>query len=97
MTGEIGLGVANNIELAHHLPSLNRTFPDRGADSLTLPRHVAWETDIYREQSGHSNLVDFIFVHRAGFCITSYEMIDTRLVNGLKLWRGTIISWQPVV
>ncbi len=47
MTGEIGLGVANNIELAHHLSSRNWTFPDRGTDSLTVPCHVARETDIY--------------------------------------------------
>jgi hypothetical protein len=47
MTGEIGLGVANNIELAHHLSSLNWTFPDRGTDSLTVPCHVAWKADIY--------------------------------------------------
>ena len=47
MTGEIGLAVANNIELAHHFSSLNRTFPDRSTDSLTVPCHVAWKTDIY--------------------------------------------------
>ena len=47
MTGEIALGVANNIELAHHLSSLNWSFPDRGTDSLTVPCHVAWKTDIY--------------------------------------------------
>ncbi len=47
MTGKIGLGVANNIELAHDLSSLNWTFPDRGTDSLTVPGHVAWKTDIY--------------------------------------------------
>ena len=46
MTGEIGLGVANKIELAHHLSSLNGTFPDCGTDSLTVPCHVAWETGI---------------------------------------------------
>src|SRR5580692_11097837 len=46
MTGEIALGVANNIELAHHFSSLNWTFPDRGTDSLTVPCHVAWKTDI---------------------------------------------------
>src|SRR5271166_5222745 len=47
MTGEIGLGVANKVELAHPLSSLNWTFPDRGTDSLTVPCHVAWKTDIY--------------------------------------------------
>jgi hypothetical protein len=47
MTGEIGLRITIDIELAHHSPSLNRTFPDRGTDSLTVPCHVAWKTDIY--------------------------------------------------
>ncbi len=47
MTNKIALCIANNIELAHHLSSLNGIFPDRGMDSLTLPRHVAWNTDIY--------------------------------------------------
>jgi hypothetical protein len=28
MTGEIGLSVANNIELAYHSPSINWSFPD---------------------------------------------------------------------
>src|ERR1700722_12210364 len=47
MTGEIGLGVANKIELAHHLSPLNWIFPDRGTDTRTVPCHVAWKTDIY--------------------------------------------------
>ncbi len=47
VTGEIGLRIANNIELAHHSSPLNWTFPDRGTDSLTVPCHVAWKTDIY--------------------------------------------------
>jgi hypothetical protein len=46
MTREIGLPVAGNIEPSHHLPSLNRTFPDCGADSLPVPCHVAWKADI---------------------------------------------------
>ena len=47
MTAEIALRIANNIELAHHLSSLNWTFPDRGTDGLAVPCHVAWKTDIY--------------------------------------------------
>ena len=47
MTGEIALRITIDIELAHHSPSLNRTLPDRGTDSLTVPCHVAWKTDIY--------------------------------------------------
>ena len=47
MTGEIGLGVANNVEPAHHLSSRDWRFPDRGADSLTVPCHVARKADIY--------------------------------------------------
>jgi hypothetical protein len=46
MTGEIALAVANNIELVHHLPSRNWTFPDGGMDSLAVPCHVAWKTDV---------------------------------------------------
>ncbi len=47
MTGQVGLGVANKIELPHQLSSLNWTFPDRRTNSLTVPCHVAWKTDIY--------------------------------------------------
>ena len=47
MTGEIALAVADNVELARHLPARNGTFPDRGADGLTVPRHVARKADIY--------------------------------------------------
>jgi len=47
MTGQIALPVAIDIELAHHLPSLDWRFPDGGADSLTVPRHIARKTDIH--------------------------------------------------
>jgi hypothetical protein len=47
MTGEIALRITIDIELAYHPPSRNRRFPDCGTDRLTVPRHVAWKTDIY--------------------------------------------------
>src|SRR5277367_431408 len=47
VTGEISLPIANNVELAHHPPSINWGFPDRGMHSLTVPCHVARKTDIY--------------------------------------------------
>jgi hypothetical protein len=47
VTAEIALRIANNVGLAHHLSSLNWTFPDRGTDSLSVPCHVARQTDIY--------------------------------------------------
>src|SRR5580704_10980267 len=56
MTGQIALAVANNIELAHHLPSRHWIFPDRGADGLTVPSYVARKTDIHGEECGHRNL-----------------------------------------
>jgi hypothetical protein len=46
MTDEIALRIANNIELARHSSVLHWGFPDRGTDHLTVPRHVAWKTDI---------------------------------------------------
>jgi len=46
VTGEVGLRITIDIELAHHPPSRNRTFPDRGTDSFTVPCDVAWKTDI---------------------------------------------------
>lgn len=46
MTGKVGLGVPNNIELVDPLSSRNWTFPDRGTDSLPIPCHVAWKTDM---------------------------------------------------
>ena len=55
---EIGLSVTIDIELAHHSPSRNRGFPDCGSDSFSVPCYVARQTDIYREQSGHSYLVE---------------------------------------
>src|SRR5271169_3128842 len=47
VTGEIGLRVTIDIELAHHSPSRNRRFPDCGSDSLAVPCHVARKADIY--------------------------------------------------
>jgi hypothetical protein len=47
VTGEIGLRITIDIELAHHSPSRNRRFPDCGSDSFAVPCHVAWKTDIY--------------------------------------------------
>ena len=47
VTGEIALRIAVDIELAHHSPSRNRRFPNRGTDSFAVPCHVAWKTDIH--------------------------------------------------
>jgi hypothetical protein len=47
VTGEIGLRVPIDIELAHHSPSRNWRFPDCGTESLTVPCHVARKADIY--------------------------------------------------
>jgi hypothetical protein len=47
MTREIALGVAIDIELARHLPSRDRRFPNRSSDSLAVPGHVPRKTDIY--------------------------------------------------
>src|SRR5277367_598207 len=46
-TGEIALGVAIDIEFAHHSPSGNRRFPDCGSDRFAVPCHVARKADIY--------------------------------------------------
>ena len=47
VTGEIGLRIPIDIELAHHSPSINRRFPDRRSDGFAIPCHVAWKADIY--------------------------------------------------
>jgi len=47
MTGEIGLRITIDVELPRHSPARNRRFPDCGSDSLAVPSHVAWKTDIY--------------------------------------------------
>ena len=47
VTGEIGLRITIDIELAHHSPSRNRRFPDCGSDSFAVPCHVARKADIY--------------------------------------------------
>src|SRR5579871_548520 len=44
---EIPLPVSIDIELTNETPPLNRTFPDRRTDSLTVPSHVAGKADIY--------------------------------------------------
>src|SRR5580658_134814 len=41
VTGEIGLRITVDVELAHHSPSRNRHFPDGRSDSLAVPCHVA--------------------------------------------------------
>jgi hypothetical protein len=46
MAGEVALSIAIDIELAHHPSSRDWRFPDRCTDSLTIPCHVARETDI---------------------------------------------------
>jgi hypothetical protein len=47
VTGEIGLRITIDIELARHSPSGNRRFPDCSSDSFAVPRHVARKTDIH--------------------------------------------------
>jgi hypothetical protein len=47
MAGEVALSIAIDIELAHHSSSRDWRFPDRCTDSLAVPCHVAWKTDIY--------------------------------------------------
>jgi hypothetical protein len=47
VTGEIPLCITINVELAYHPPPFDRKFPDRGSDSLAIPTHFAWKTDIY--------------------------------------------------
>jgi len=47
VTGEIGLHITIDIELARHSPSRNRIFPDGGPDRFAVPCHVARRADIY--------------------------------------------------
>jgi hypothetical protein len=47
VTGEIGLRIAIDIELAHHSPSRDGRLPNRRAHTLTFPCHITGETDIY--------------------------------------------------
>jgi hypothetical protein len=47
VTGQIGLRITIDIELAHHSPSRNRRFPDCGSDRFAVPCHVARKADIY--------------------------------------------------
>jgi hypothetical protein len=46
MTGEIRLPIAIDVELAHHLSSVDRKLPDRRSDSPSPPCDVARQTDI---------------------------------------------------
>jgi hypothetical protein len=47
VTREIPLRITIDIQLAHHSPPLDRKFPDRGSHSLTVPHHIARDTDIH--------------------------------------------------
>jgi hypothetical protein len=47
VTGEIGLRITIDIELAHHSPSRDRRFPDCGSDRFAVPCHVARKADVY--------------------------------------------------
>jgi hypothetical protein len=47
VSGEIGLSIAVNIELAHHASPGNRKFPDCRSDNLAVPRHFAWKANIH--------------------------------------------------
>ena len=72
VTGEIGLRITIDIELAHHSPPRNRRFPDCSSDSFAVPGHVARQTDIYRDQAGHAYLVEVQRLVRLPF-LTSDE------------------------
>jgi len=50
---QIALPVTVNVEPPHHPPALHRLLPDRGADRPPLPRDVARQSDIDREQACH--------------------------------------------
>jgi hypothetical protein len=47
MTGKIGLRIAIDVELAHHSPSINWRFPNRGSHSFAVPCHIARKADVY--------------------------------------------------
>jgi hypothetical protein len=47
VTFEIALRVAVNVQLSHHSPLRNWSLPDRGSNGFAVPRHVAWNPDIY--------------------------------------------------
>src|SRR6516165_9797298 len=53
VTGEIGLPITIDVQLAHHPPPLHRKLPDRCSHSPAVPCHFAWKADIQRDQSGH--------------------------------------------
>jgi hypothetical protein len=57
MPSQICLPIAVNVELAHHAPLVDWSFPDRRSDSLAIPVHLAWKTNVYGEQSGHNHLL----------------------------------------
>src|ERR1700722_5752411 len=47
VTGEIGLRITIDIELAHHSPSINWRLPNGRSDRFAVPCHVARKADIY--------------------------------------------------
>ena len=51
MPRQISLAVAIDVEPPYHPSALNRRLPDGGVDGFPLPRDVAWQAYIDREQS----------------------------------------------
>jgi hypothetical protein len=48
--GEVALTIAVDVQLAHHPRPVDGRFPDPRVDGLAIPRDVAWEPDVDREQ-----------------------------------------------
>jgi hypothetical protein len=57
MALQIALTIPVDVDPPHHSTALHRRFPDSGMDSFTLPRDVAREPNINREQARHLFLV----------------------------------------
>jgi hypothetical protein len=53
MAGQVALPVSVEIQPADAAAARQRILPDRGVHRATLPRDVARESDVYREQSSH--------------------------------------------
>jgi hypothetical protein len=54
---QVALTIALDVEPPHHSTALHGRFPNSGMDSFALPRDVAREPNINREQARHLCLV----------------------------------------
>src|SRR5262249_23494730 len=53
VAAQVTLTISVDIQSTHPAAATHRVLPDRGVHRAALPRDVAWESDVDREQASH--------------------------------------------